>query len=115
MHPVSIKVLQDFIKRDARPTADPRFTAVSLFSGGGLSDMGYELAGFRFLVQVELDQRRAAIGAHNFPNSTWLTLDVCNAPEAVQEAFQKSASMPLDLPDGHATVPRHEQFKSQQR
>ena len=94
---MSIKPVRDFVGKEAKPEIDPHFTAVSLFTGAGLSDLGYELAGFRFLVQVEADQRRTAIGAHNFPISKWLTVDVSKAHGAIQEVYQESASEPLDL------------------
>ena len=89
---MSIKPVRDFVEQD-KPKVECPFTAVSLFSGAGLSDLGYEMAGFRFLVQVETDKRRAAVGARNFPNSEWLTLDVCKAHSVIQDAAPK----PLDL------------------
>ena len=89
---MSIKPVRDFVEQD-KPRVECPFTAVSLFSGAGLSDLGYEMAGFRFLVQVETDKRRAAVGARNFPNSEWLTLDVCKAHNVIQDAAPK----PLDL------------------
>lgn len=51
-------------------------TAVSLFSGAGLSDSGYAMAGFEFAVQVELEARRAELGQANFPRSKWLIGDI---------------------------------------
>ena len=33
------------------------WAAISLFRGGGLSDLGYEMAGFRLVVQLESDPR----------------------------------------------------------
>ena len=53
---MSSQPVREFILRE-RPTDDAPWTAVSLFSGAGLSDLGYEMAGFRFIVQVEVDQR----------------------------------------------------------
>jgi DNA (cytosine-5)-methyltransferase 1 len=53
---------------------------VSLFSGCGLSDFGYRLAGFEFLAHVEKDPVRAEIGQRNFPQSQWFSA-------AVEEAF----------------------------
>ena len=91
-----IQQVRDFILQD-RPSDDLQWTAVSLFSGAGLSDLGYELAGFRFVVQVELDQKRADIGSQNFPNSQWLTLDVRDNAEDIARAYQEVESSPLDL------------------
>ena len=93
---VAIQPVRDFILQD-RPKDAPRWTAVSLFSGGGLSDLGYEMAGFRFIVQVEIDLRRAAIGADNFPISQWLTCDVRKSGSEIAATFRRSATGRLDL------------------
>ena len=90
------QLVREFVIRD-RPPLNPNLTAVSLFSGGGLSDLGYEMAGFRFIVQVELDQRRAAIGADNFPTSQWLTCNVRGSEKEVAAAYLGSTSKRLDL------------------
>ncbi|MDP3909033.1 MAG: DNA cytosine methyltransferase, partial [Gemmatimonadales bacterium] len=82
------------LPRTPRPR---RRTAVSLFSGAGLSDLGYELAGFKFHVQVEWDARRAAIGQRNFPDSTWLVADVGAAARRIAAAYRRSTKRPLDL------------------
>ena len=88
--------IRDFVSQD-RPTAKPPLTAVSLFSGAGLSDLGYEMAGFRFVVQVEKDERRADVGADNFPDSAWLIRDVCGSVDEVAAAYREGASRRLDL------------------
>ena len=88
--------IRDFVLGD-RSEAEQPLTAVSLFSGAGLSDLGYEMAGFRFVVQVEADEKRAAIGAANFPNSTWLTRDVCGSADEIATAYHRAASQQLDL------------------
>ena len=89
--------IRDFVLRE-RPSAELPLTAISLFSGAGLSDLGYEMAGFRFVVQVEVDSKRAGIGAANFPNSTWLTRDVCGSANEVATAYyQETGSRRLDL------------------
>ena len=93
---MSIKPVREFLEQP-EPRVECPFTAVSLFSGAGLSDLGYELAGFRFLVQVEADQRRAAIGAANFPSSKWLAKDVREAHADIKTAYQNTASEPPDL------------------
>ena len=90
------KAIRDFVALD-RPTAERPLTAVSLFSGAGLSDLGYEMAGFRFVVQVEADRRRADVGEDNFPDSTWLARDVCGSVDEIATAYRKAASGWLDL------------------
>lgn len=93
---MSGQTVQDFILQE-RPTDECEHTAVSLFSGAGLSDLGYEIAGFRFVVQVEIDHRRAAVGADNFPASQWLTCDVRGSESEIVTAYHRSTSRPLDL------------------
>jgi DNA (cytosine-5)-methyltransferase 1 len=66
--------LATFLKSESAALRDAR--AASIFSGAGLSDIGYERAGFGFVAQAELDERRAAIGAANFAASTWITGDI---------------------------------------
>ena len=90
------RAIRDFVLGE-RPSTELPLTAVSLFSGAGLSDLGYEMAGFRFVVQVELDRKRAAIGAFNFPCSTWLTRDVCGSADEVETAYRMATSRRLDL------------------
>ena len=93
---MSAQRLRDFLLQE-EPTIDLPWTAVSLFSGAGLSDLGYQMAGFRFMVQVEIDQRRAAIGADNFPTSQWLTRDIRGSEKQVATAYRRSTSRRLDL------------------
>lgn len=89
----SVFVLQD------KPLSDTPRTAVSLFSGADLSDLGYQMAGFQFVVQVEADRRRADIGADNFPKSTWLAEDVREAGDQIAQTYvdSSSSSRRLDL------------------
>jgi DNA (cytosine-5)-methyltransferase 1 len=70
---------------------------VSLFSGAGLSDIGYEQAGFEFLVQVEKDPLRAALGQDNFPRSKWIVGDVQRRRREVVAAYKRATKLPLDL------------------
>lgn len=91
-----IQPVRDFISQ-SRPKDNLPWTAVSLFSGAGLSDLGYALAGFRFVVQVELYRKRADIGSHNFPNSQWLMLDVRGNASHIAKAYRQAESEPLDL------------------
>ena len=88
--------IRDFVWCERRDT-DSSLTAVSLFSGAGLSDLGYEMAGFKMVVQVEANQKRAAIGTANFSNSTWLTQDVCRSADDIATAYSKATSRRLDL------------------
>ena len=90
------RAIRDFVMGD-RPETELPLTAVSLFSGAGLSDLGYEMAGFRFVVQVEVDSKRSTIGAANFPRSTWLTKDVCGNAGEVATAYNMVTSRRLDL------------------
>ena len=90
------QTVRDFIMQ-ARPAPTSSRTAVSLFSGSGLSDLGYEMAGFKFLVQVELDPRRAAIGADNFPDSNWVVGDVRECAEEIEKMYRSVTSQRLDL------------------
>lgn len=91
-----LNALKSFLKR-RRPAGQGRWTAVSLFSGAGLSDMGYEFAGFRFLTQVEADPKRAPIGEDNFPGSRWLAKDIRSVREEVVRTYRQSTDRPLDL------------------
>ena len=93
---MSIQPIREFILQD-RPATASSLTAISLFSGGGLSDLGYEMAGFHFAVQVEIDLRRAAIGADNFPASQWLTCDVRDSVDEIAAVYRQSTSRRLDL------------------
>ncbi len=88
--------LRNFVLQEGSTTRR-RWTAVSLFSGAGLSDLGYEMAGFRFVVQVEIDPRRAAIGRDNFPTSRWLTFDVRDHVKKITGAYHERTSRQLDL------------------
>ncbi len=88
--------LKEFILRN-KPEPAGNWTAVSLFSGAGLSDLGYEMAGFRFVVQVESDKRRAAIGADNFPSSEWIIRDVRGSASEIAATYRDATSRKLDL------------------
>lgn len=82
----------------SRPAESPEaLTAVSLFSGAGLSDAGYCVAGFRFVVQVERDRNRAQIGSANFPASTWLIGDARKLSAQVVATYNAATSRRLDL------------------
>jgi DNA (cytosine-5)-methyltransferase 1 len=80
-------VLLRFLKRpNTRPST--KLPALSLFSGAGLSDLGYELAGFGFAAQCELDKHRAEICKCNFPNSECVVGDVREKWSEVLQAYR---------------------------
>ena len=54
-----------------------------MFSGAGLSDFGYRLAGFQFRAQVESDGQRAAVGEPNFPGSKWLVEELPGSRDTI--------------------------------
>lgn len=71
-----LTVLKKFL-RSRRPLAFPEGKAISLFSGAGISDTGYALAGFDFVVQAELSARRATLGQANFSSERpWIVGDI---------------------------------------
>lgn len=88
-------LVRRFVLENAIPVAE--MTAVSLYSGAGLSDYGYRRAGFNFHVQAELNQYRAAIGAANFAESNWIVGDLRQTAGQVIEAYRSSTDKPLDL------------------
>lgn len=49
---------------------------ISLFSGAGIGDKGFESAGYQFLLQSELKEDRAALIKTNFPNSHIIRGDI---------------------------------------
>jgi len=93
----SIRALRAFLNRRRRHPSASAPTAVSLFSGAGLSDMGYCLAGFRLAVHVELKTDRAEIGQANFPESTWIRGDLRVCHERVAEAYRARTDTRLAL------------------
>lgn len=66
-------------------------TAISLFSGAGISDLGYELAGFQIIVQSEKDFDRADICEQNFPNSTCIKGDIEETWKKIIRQYRNSA------------------------
>ncbi|MBY0313567.1 MAG: DNA cytosine methyltransferase, partial [Phycisphaerales bacterium] len=86
-----------FVLRTRRPRATHGLTVVSLFSGGGLSDAGYLAAGFEVVVQAELEPKRAAIGASNFPKSKWVVGDVRKTAGEIVKAYKAQTTRPLAL------------------
>jgi len=86
-----------FVLRTRRPRASKGLTAVSLFSGGGLSDAGYLAAGYRLVVQAELEEKRAEIGRANFPSTTWVVGDLRKTADQIVKAYRAKCKRPLSL------------------
>lgn len=95
--PKPIDPVAGFVLRTRRPRATHGLTVVSLFSGGGLSDAGYLAAGFEIVVQAELEPKRAAIGAANFPKSKWVVGDVRKTADEIVKAYKAQTNKPLAL------------------
>lgn len=73
-------------------------TAISLFSGAGISDLGYELAGFNVVVQSEIDSDRVNICEQNFPNSICVRGDIDKTwVNVVKQYKNKTANKRLDI------------------
>lgn len=64
----------------------PAPRAVSLFSGGGIGDLGLRAAGVRLLVASELLEDRASVLAANFPEATIFCGDIALTKGRVVEA-----------------------------
>jgi len=79
-----------FIK-SPRQKAKNNFLSVSLFSGAGISDLGYELAGFSIVIQSEKDEDRANICDNNFSNSICIRGDIEITWKDVIENYKKKA------------------------
>lgn len=95
--PNALDPVAEFVLRTRRPRATHGLTVVSLFSGGGLSDAGYLAAGFEVVVQAELEPKRAAIGASNFPKSKWVVGDVRKTADDIVKAYKAQTTKPLAL------------------
>jgi DNA (cytosine-5)-methyltransferase 1 len=91
----TITALRKFI--ESSNATSGAMTALSLFSGAGLSDLGYERAGFHFVIHVEINPRRAIVGEVNFPGSKWIMGDVKINHDAIIKAYREYTNQPLDL------------------
>jgi len=78
-----------FLSRRVRPSGDG-VPAVSLFSGAGLSDLGYAYAGFRFRVHAESDSKRAQLCAANFPDSEVVVGDIRETTREIVSAYRRA-------------------------
>jgi DNA (cytosine-5)-methyltransferase 1 len=63
-------------------------TSVSLFSGAGFGDMGFEAAGFNHDLLCEIDPSRTAFTSQNFPNAKVLTVDIAKNVEKINTEIQ---------------------------
>lgn len=71
--------------------------AISIFSGGGVSDVGYEQAGFRFYEQAELDPHRVAMCRSNFPDSCVEQGPIADTWGSITKRFRNRENNTLDL------------------
>lgn len=60
--------VKSFLFRGREADLDAGLRVISLFSGGGLGDLGYELAGFDVVIHAEKEKNRATLCAKNFPD-----------------------------------------------
>lgn len=63
-------------------------TAVSLFSGAGFGDMGFESAGFRHMLLCEIDPKRTNFTSMNFPNAKVLTTNIAESVDKIVSEIQ---------------------------
>lgn len=93
-----LEPVRSFLFQERVAPANGRFPAVSLFSGGGLSDVGYELAGFEVIVHAEKDANRATFCSKNFPNSKSVIGDLkANWEKVVNEYSERRPDERLAL------------------
>lgn len=65
---------------------DDKKYSVSLFSGAGFGDIGFESAGFEHKLLCEIDPNRTAFTKENFPKAKVLTIDIAdNVPKISSE------------------------------
>lgn len=87
-----IRTAKGFIssKRTQKEALD--LPAVSLFSGAGLSDLGYESAGFSFLVLAEKDPDRAELCKSNFGEDRCVIGELANTWQLVVNKYRSFTS-----------------------
>lgn len=81
--------LKNFIVKNKMRRGFSDLTAISLFSGAGISDLGYELAGFQMIVQSEKDNDRSNILEENFPDSVCVRGDIKKTWRVVIKNYQR--------------------------
>jgi len=88
--------LSEFLFQPKRQVKDA-LPAVSLFSGAGLSDVGYDQSGFNFLAQSELDPNRATLCGMNFPQAVSVVGDLRDTWQTVVAKYKNRTSEQLCL------------------
>jgi DNA (cytosine-5)-methyltransferase 1 len=83
--------IRNFILRKRVRRGYSSLTAISLFSGAGISDLGYELAGFKVVVQSENDLDRANICEQNFTHSICIKGDINKTWKNIIKQYKKRA------------------------
>lgn len=81
--------VRDFVLGDKETKQSPH-CCVSLFSGAGLSDIGYELAGFSIAMQAESERDRASFLERNFPKAVRVVGDIRNTWRTIIEEYRKN-------------------------
>lgn len=79
--------VRDFVLR-AKERIENSHYCVSLFSGAGLSDVGYELAGFSVALQAESEVDRASFLERNFPEALRVIGDIRKTWPNVVEQYR---------------------------
>lgn len=92
----SLAGLVAFIRSKRNRRTGP-YTAASLFSGAGFSDLGYEQAGFRLVVLAEMDENRAALAAENFSGAAIVRGDLRRTWREVVRRYKKACNQRLGL------------------
>jgi DNA (cytosine-5)-methyltransferase 1 len=78
--------------------SQPKLSAISLFSSGGIGDLAVRAAGFRILVSNEKLAERHAVFERNFPDAVSVTGDVNRELETVElETRRMLQGRPLTL------------------
>ena len=76
MSRAQIPSARSFLFHERESDQPDKLPAISLFAGAGLSDLGYEAAGFEFLAHSELDANRAKLCAKNFSEAACVVGDL---------------------------------------
>lgn len=87
-----IMTARGFVFSKRKPRGEINLPAISLFSGAGLSDLGYEAAGFSFLVQAEKDADRAELCSSNFGKNRCIVGELARTWEQVVAQYRLSTS-----------------------
>ena len=82
--------LLNFIRAETPVEHETTLSSLSLFSGAGISDIGYEQAGFHTVVRSELNDDRCEIASPNFPNAETIRGDIGERTHEIISAYQQS-------------------------